>query len=67
LVEGRLLYSDGSRKRHAILPSLAEAAQLQAAARMYSGDSNRKRRAGSAILSTHAISLWGGGGVELCV
>ncbi len=68
LDEGRLLYCDGipshSRKRHAVLLSLAGASQLQATVNSrqresFSGDSNRKSRAGPALLPTHAVSLGG--------
>jgi hypothetical protein len=41
-LKGRLLYCDGSCKRHAVLPSLAEAAQLQATVNPGSGNALAK-------------------------
>jgi hypothetical protein len=62
--EGRLLHCDGSCKRHAVFPSLAEATQLQATvnSRQRRLKSQKPSRV-SALVNLCRLS----GGVELCV
>jgi hypothetical protein len=64
LAEERLLYCDGSRKRHDDLPSLAEAAQLQATvnSKQRRLKSQKPSQVGALVNPCHLF-----GGVELCV
>ncbi len=64
MAEGPLLYCDGSRKKHAVLPSLAEAAQLQATV---NSKQRRLRSQKPSRVGALANPCRLSGGVELCV
>ncbi len=64
MAEGRLRFSDGSCKRHDVVPSLVKAAQLQATANSKQRRlrSQKPSRVGD-LINPCRLS----GGVELCV